>query len=176
MISSTECLGIIDGRIWNAKVVNVSASGATQPPSYDSVAGSSSTALESPENTDQHSKTNPCAPPLAAFTHSPQRDTVQVTEQNADALSLSDTRKAMAPSPSNAVRDFLERLKRPLVQLQDAFKEFGVVSTQDLDILCQLQDQWDFLWDYLIDRHDVTRLQWMIVRAGLAAYATEVHA
>ncbi|KAH9929812.1 uncharacterized protein B0H18DRAFT_175219 [Fomitopsis serialis] len=75
---------------------------------------------------------------------------------------------------TDPIHTFLNQLKRPLAHLTDAFRDFGVVKGEDLDVLCELKDQWTFLQACLGDAKKVTPLEWMIIKAGLEGRAARL--
>ena len=114
------------------------------------------------------------APQLPAGVRPPRRDALPGSKRNiAEPSASSAPKRIVAPAPADAIRSFLAQLKQPLLHLEDAFKKFGIASREDLDVLCELQDQWDLLHGYLIEKYNVTQLQWMVVKAGLTARAAK---
>jgi len=77
-----------------------------------------------------------------------------------------------ADAETGPIHAFLVQLKRPLAHLTDTFRDFGIVTEEDLDVLCELQDQWSFLQAFLGEAKKTTPLEWMIIKAGLEERAT----
>lgn len=71
----------------------------------------------------------------------------------------------------NPVRAFLDRLVYPLGRLGDAFRDFGITGRQELDVFSEMQDEWVVLQAFLFEKHGVTPLEWMVIKAGLEARA-----
>ena len=54
--------------------------------------------------------------------------------------------------------------------MYQAFKIYGVQTSEDLDMLAEMEEYWPEVEQYL-NGHGLTRFHWLIIREGLLARA-----
>ena len=87
---------------------------------------------------------------------------------------------ANATSPSlssglshDPVEAFLFSLKRPCAHVAYILRGYGLVSAEDLDALCRMQEYWSEVGQYLL-RQGVTPFEWLMIQEGLKARAARL--
>ncbi|KAH9929811.1 uncharacterized protein B0H18DRAFT_996359, partial [Fomitopsis serialis] len=118
-------------------------------------------------------------PPLSSLLAAGQSSLRNAAQSSQDGAGISDASEASGSGPGRLHGDtetgpiyaFLVQLKRPLAHLSDTFGDFGIVTEEDLDVLCELQDQWSFLQAFLGEAKKTTSFEWMIIKAGLEGRA-----
>lgn len=107
-----------------------------------------------------------------------------------DALSVSadDSRYALAqsnplassshslqhlPERPTAVRSFLGRLRRPMGDAAPLFYKMGLVTEEDLDLICTLPDAWDEV-GVVLQAGGLTTIEWLMVKEAFKTKAREL--
>ncbi|PSR72563.1 hypothetical protein PHLCEN_2v11556 [Hermanssonia centrifuga] len=71
----------------------------------------------------------------------------------------------------DSIEAFLCNLKRPSGHFLPLFKEYGIVTTADLNALCRMEDYWNEVERHFINK-GLKPFEWLVVQEGLRTRAS----
>ncbi|EIW64449.1 uncharacterized protein TRAVEDRAFT_41861 [Trametes versicolor FP-101664 SS1] len=77
------------------------------------------------------------------------------------------------PERPTAVRSFLGRLRRPMGDAAPLFYKMGLVTKEDLDLICTLPDAWDEV-GVVLQAGGLTTIEWLMVKEAFKTKAREL--